>query len=107
MPALTVLHSAAQCRQHRPRAGTARPSAPARPAGTCAQVHNGVIFYLSSDPEMSGTEQAAASWTMNPACGHLVHLGNLFVSRKRRTDYPSMNDTSYHAAIQKYVTALV
>lgn len=56
---------------------------------------------------MSGTEQAAASWTMNPACGHLVHLGNLFVSRKRRTDYPSMNDTSYHAAIQKYVTALV
>jgi hypothetical protein len=100
----------ARAQRGRQRLARSRRAPPLRSGLICwarAQVHNGVIFYLSSDPEMSGTEQAAASWTMNPACGHLVHLGNLFMARKRRSDYPSVNDTSYHAAIRKYITTLV
>jgi hypothetical protein len=75
--------------------------------GAAAQVHNGVVFTANPDKTLYWKDQKAARWTMNPACGHMVHLNNLFALRSRASTYPSMRDTSHHWAIDRYVRTLV
>lgn len=73
----------------------------------CTQVHNGMVFPESADPDRLWTDQEDASELFELECGYLVHMPNLFVSRMKTTAADHESNTAWHWMFGSVVMPLV
>ncbi len=68
------------------------------------QVHNGMVFPPSTNPDRLWTDQEEATTLLDLECGYLVHMPNLFVSRMKTTIDDHRTNTAWHWMFGSVIT---